>query len=558
MHAVLQRIEKDEVPLAHGHHIEASQRILDEKAQKDELYREYRHFQARFSGRLQSKAGNVKSFSPDDIVVGACLREATDSHLFLCTLRVNNQRAVARVHSARAMARQIWHEVSIWSEISHPNIVPLLGVTMGEGQVVTVSEFCDEGSLYDANARHLRHLTVSPSATKSSSLASPKVAHRPSFQLVAWAEGLASALSYLHALTPTPVIHRNLKSSNCMLSHGGSKLLLSDFTTACLGRGDPSEDLTPQVGSIRWMAPEVLVDKPYGPPADMYAFGMVCYEMASYQVPFADSTTTQACLRACAGQRPTVPTGCPEWLQALMVAAWRPEPEARPDFASTHATLSALKKTTLAASADAARAFPFFSARLGALSKSYVGAPAAALLGQKRPWSPSATASSAPSAAAAMAPAAAFLVAKWASQAPTAGNASGQSTRPASRTQSFLSVMDAVSLPRRSTSSPEAASPPGVPPTSMAFTDMPARSTPITAPASPPGQTCSRAHATAPLGTAPLATAPLATAPLAVRPASPAAEDAKMKDEDCAMAILQISRRAAFQQWMTRDGSANV
>ena len=92
----------------------------------------------------------------------------------------------------------------------------------------------------------------------------------------------------------------------------------------------------------------------------------------------------------------------------------------------------------------------------------------------------------------------------------------------------------------------------------MAFTDMPARSTPITAPASPPGQTCSRAHATAPLGTAPLATAPLATAPLAVRPASPAAEDAKMKDEDCAMAILQISRRAAFQQWMTRDGSANV
>lgn len=52
MHAVLQRIEKDEVPLAHGHHIEASQRIIDEKAQKDELYREYRHFQARFSGRL--------------------------------------------------------------------------------------------------------------------------------------------------------------------------------------------------------------------------------------------------------------------------------------------------------------------------------------------------------------------------------------------------------------------------------------------------------------------------------------------------------------------------
>lgn len=56
MQAVLQRVEKDEVSLEHGHHhghhIEPSQRILDEKAQKDELYREYQHFQKRDRGTM--------------------------------------------------------------------------------------------------------------------------------------------------------------------------------------------------------------------------------------------------------------------------------------------------------------------------------------------------------------------------------------------------------------------------------------------------------------------------------------------------------------------------
>ena len=132
-----------------------------------------------------------------------------------------------------------------------------------------------------------------------------------SAQRFSWSPGwrsLASALSYLHALTPTPVMHRNLKSSNCMLSHGGAKLRLTDFTTACLAF--PAADLTPRMGSVRWMAPEVLTDRPYGPPADMYGFGMVCYEMVSYQVPFADCTIAQACVKASAGERPH-PKGVP-------------------------------------------------------------------------------------------------------------------------------------------------------------------------------------------------------------------------------------------------------
>ena len=55
MHAILKHIEKDESPQARltpGHHIELSQRALDEKSQKDNLYREYQHFQERFRERM--------------------------------------------------------------------------------------------------------------------------------------------------------------------------------------------------------------------------------------------------------------------------------------------------------------------------------------------------------------------------------------------------------------------------------------------------------------------------------------------------------------------------
>lgn len=445
------------------------------------------------------------------------------------------------------MTRQIWHEVSIWSSVStHPNIVALLGVTMHEKQVVTLSEYCDEGSLYDANLRHFRHFMASPLDLVDASLASAEVAQRPAVQLVAWVEGLASALSYLHALTPTPVMHRNLKSSNCMLSHGGAKLRLTDFTTACLAF--PAADLTPQMGSIRWMAPEALRDRPYGPPADMYGFGMVCYEMVSYQVPFADCTTTQACIRASAGDRPPIPKGCPEWLQALMLAAWRPEPEARPDFASTHKTLSALKKATLTTSAcgNVGRGvIPFLSATLGALTSS-----PSALLARTRP---SAT-SMAPSAVAAPEPAAVSTAGRrWAAQPATAGNASASSTQPASRAvthaPSFLNLIDGtMSLPRRSTASPEApeaTSPSALPTHSKADTDQRAcaYSTPATAPASPPESSFFE-HA-------------YASPTLTTRP-EPHLEDEKQKEEDCAMAILQISQRAAFQEWTDGGSGAHL
>ena len=68
----------------------------------------------------------------------------------------------------------------------------------------------------------------------------------------------------------------------------------------------PGYDARSRPGSLRWMAPEVVTEgKAYDQAADVYAFGMVCYEMVSYVVPFATAATTNmAALNASQGGRP--------------------------------------------------------------------------------------------------------------------------------------------------------------------------------------------------------------------------------------------------------------
>ena len=235
-----------------------------------------------------------------------------------------------------------------------------------------------------------------------------------------------------------------------------------------------------------------------------------------------------------------IPKGCPEWLQTLMLAAWRPEPEVRPDFASTHKTLSALKKATLTTSAGnvGRGVIPFLSATLGALTAS-----PSALLARTRPPATS----MAPSAVAAPEPAAVSTAGtRWAAQPATAGNASPSASRAVTRAPSLPNLIDVtMSRPRHSTASPEATSPSALPTHSKADIDQRAGaySTPATAPASPP-ESSSSEHA-------------YASPPLATRP-EPHPQDEKQKEEDCAMAILQISQRAAFQEWTDGGSGAHV
>lgn len=90
------------------------------------------------------------------------------------------------------------------------------------------------------------------------------------------------ALSYLHR---RGILHRDLKPDNVIVTAGTVKLL--DFGLAVARKSGEHEDGR-IVGTLTYIAPEVLTGYPASPASDLYAIGMIAYEMIAGRHPFGE------------------------------------------------------------------------------------------------------------------------------------------------------------------------------------------------------------------------------------------------------------------------------
>jgi serine/threonine-protein kinase len=210
------------------------------------------------------------------------------------------------------------HEARVVGGLSHPNIVVLHEFGFHEERPYLVMEYLGGMSL-EAWLRepHLlsEHLRV--------------------------LDGLAAALNHAHA---EGVLHRDLKPSNVQVMPNGTCKLM-DFGIARL----PSAGITGTdnlIGTPAYMAPEVLEDAAYSARADVYAAGVLAYEMLSGSNPFfgrSVAATLRNVLevdpRPLSRVRPGIP---PELSEAVMACLAR-DPDARPDdLRHLHAVVSRL------------------------------------------------------------------------------------------------------------------------------------------------------------------------------------------------------------------------
>jgi serine/threonine-protein kinase len=99
---------------------------------------------------------------------------------------------------------------------------------------------------------------------------------------------MAAALDHAH-LRDRPVLHRDIKPSNIMIGPN-DRVILTDFGIARL-LGDVSLTQTGQmVGTPAFMAPEVVQGEEADARADIYALGVVLYQMLTGQAPFLAQT----------------------------------------------------------------------------------------------------------------------------------------------------------------------------------------------------------------------------------------------------------------------------
>src|SRR6201996_6718192 len=132
------------------------------------------------------------------------------------------------------------------------------------------------------------------------------------------------------------VLHRDLKSANVILCSGesGIRAVITDFGLAC-GMTEPGEF----GGTPRYMGPAVWRGEGASKASDMYALGVVLYEMVAGQPPFEDRADRVS-------SHPPAPSTlvagrAPQWDRAIL-PCWSPSPESRPADATV--VLAALKK----------------------------------------------------------------------------------------------------------------------------------------------------------------------------------------------------------------------
>lgn len=144
---------------------------------------------------------------------------------------------------------------------------------------------------------------------------------------------LARVLAYVHG---EGVVHRDVKPSNILVDHDG-RFRLADFGISRLvgASGLTSADLT--TGTAAYLSPEQVRGESAGPPADVYALGLVLLEALSgrREYPGDGWEAAEERLR----RRPSVPRGLPEPLRSTLEAMTATETERRPEAREVAALL---------------------------------------------------------------------------------------------------------------------------------------------------------------------------------------------------------------------------
>ncbi|KAK8270997.1 hypothetical protein V6Z11_D11G233700 [Gossypium hirsutum] len=161
---------------------------------------------------------------------------------------------------SRQGKREYITEVKIISQLRHRYLVQLVGWCHDKGEFLLVYEFMPNGSL-DSHLFDKKTLLTWTSRYKI-------------------AQGLASAMLYLHEEWEQCVVHRDIKSSNVMLDLSFN-VKLGDFGLARLMDHDLGWQTTRLVGTLGYMAPEYISTGRASKESDVFSFGVVALEIAT-------------------------------------------------------------------------------------------------------------------------------------------------------------------------------------------------------------------------------------------------------------------------------------
>ncbi|KAL1195864.1 Wall-associated receptor kinase-like 15 [Cardamine amara subsp. amara] len=160
---------------------------------------------------------------------------------------------------------QIVDEVQILCQVSHKNLVKLLGCCIELDLPILVYEFIPNGTLFE----HIYGYGGGGGG---------------SYDPLPWGRRLmiahqtAQGLAYLHSSATPPIYHRDAKSSNILLDEN-LDVKVADFGLSRLGVSDVSHVTTCAQGTLGYLDPEYYLNFQLTDKSDVYSFGVVLFEL---------------------------------------------------------------------------------------------------------------------------------------------------------------------------------------------------------------------------------------------------------------------------------------
>lgn len=222
---------------------------------------------------------------------------------------------------------EFMNQAQIWSQFHHPNLLTIDAITPGTEPVTLVYESAAHGNLYQYL---IHHSPNNPNLTQDHVLLDEVM-------LLDISRQIAAGMAYLSS---HDYVHGDLMTRNCQVGHC-NVIKITDFTIdrdICYYRRPNQRAL-----ALAWMSPECIESENYTIYSDVWAFGVLLWEIFTYGFqPYFGFSFAEVKAKILNMVLLEQPRDCIPEVYDLMMSCWIRKPKMRPHFVHLHKELNVL------------------------------------------------------------------------------------------------------------------------------------------------------------------------------------------------------------------------
>ncbi|ETI37112.1 AUR protein kinase [Phytophthora nicotianae] len=260
---------------------------------------------AKTETKTDETSSGKKTWKLSDFEIGKPLGKGKFGNVYLAREKQSKYVVALKVLNKQqlmksSMEHQLRREIEIQSHLRHKSILRLYGYFYDSKRVYLIIEYAPQGELYKKLMRAGRF------SERQSAL---------------YIQEMARALIYMHS---KHVIHRDIKPENLLVGFNG-ELKIADFGWSVHA---PSSRRTTLCGTLDYLPPEMIENKPHDENVDVWTLGILMYEFLTGAPPF-ETENTKETYRRIAHVDLKFPSYVSSEAQDLLVKILRHDPQQR-------------------------------------------------------------------------------------------------------------------------------------------------------------------------------------------------------------------------------------